>query len=838
MSQEFSEKMLNGLLGAKTAEEVHSILGTYESSIKWVSIGDDDNNAGRVEGQMKIAENAFVEKITNSIDAILMKICRERGIDPSDKSKAPKSLQDAISQFIGGEKKFTKLRKQRTDIIILAEGRKDCPTLTVIDRGEGQEPEQLTHTILGLSKRLKADINFVYGKYHQGGSAALRFSGSKPTDCYQLVLTKRASSLNPVNKDWALSLVRKIYMGRVALYQYCTDQQGNILTLPHNFVAPFTKEHNIDFPDGTLIKIYDYQLTKTTSIVYGRNSLAEEINKKLLQPAVPIFLRELRPDYTEGKKLGSTQYTIGGLLRIIKDNPDIIKEEFSVPADLGPLGNKKIKFLILKHVSVDPSVSTYKERPEKIYYLENGLSLNTQQVGFISDICQLPDLADYVLCFIDISDVSPEQTNLFHSSREEFANTHDYKALKDKLKIVFEDPKFTELQREYKNLNIANAQLLDLDTNKMLEQVLKDDEELIRDLDLGDDLNLETDAEEPREPERVEPYHGKFLPTKFQLLGSPEREVQESNYLLMSFQTDAVDDFLDRPNDQGVCDPPTTQLFSISRRTPRNGVITFRIQTKQNIVAEQEEELEFTLEVPSRHFVKSCKVKVKVLPKHVYIGKEYPTYFTPAKSVFKIARQEVRQLNLKTDAPNDLFLTEKGFITLASSDLEVLKYVLRDGTLSIDFECISTEIGKKEPIHFDVSCKNGAVFNLKIPLEVIPEQGPKQFKKPEILPIGKDAWAGRGWDSEGLDIAEVVRDNDGLTVYYNSESRAWDQVKSRIRTDDIKKAEQKYISDCYIQALHLYFEFKGDNEYKTYIRRSMKAIGRSMPAMISKLFRS
>ena len=30
-------------------------------------------NEGRVEGQMKYPENAFVEKITNSIDAILMK---------------------------------------------------------------------------------------------------------------------------------------------------------------------------------------------------------------------------------------------------------------------------------------------------------------------------------------------------------------------------------------------------------------------------------------------------------------------------------------------------------------------------------------------------------------------------------------------------------------------------------------------------------------------------------------------------------------------------------------------------------------------------------------------
>ena len=61
------------------------------------------------------------------------------------------------------------------------------------------------------------------------------------------------------------------------------------------------KENEIDFPDGTLIKIYDYQLTRPTSIVYGKSSLAEDINKKLLQPAVPIHLRELRREYAEGR---------------------------------------------------------------------------------------------------------------------------------------------------------------------------------------------------------------------------------------------------------------------------------------------------------------------------------------------------------------------------------------------------------------------------------------------------------------------------------------------------------------------------------------------------------
>ena len=107
-----------------------------------------------------------------------------------------------------------------------------------------------------------------------------------------------------------------------------------------------------------------------------------------------------------------------------------------------------------------------------------------------------------------------------------------------------------------------------------------------------------------------------------------------------------------------------------------------------------------------------------------------------------------------------------------------------------------------------------------------------------MWPVNHDGWKGRGWDENGIDIAEVVKDIDGLNVYYNSESKALELLKNRIRTEDMPVAEKKYISDCYIQALHLYFEFKDEPDYKNYVRRAMKALGKSMPAMISKQFRS
>jgi hypothetical protein len=53
-----------------------------------------------------------MEKITNSIDAILMRRCYEEGIDPRDKSVAPKNMSDAIQLFFGGK---DKLREKRSE---------------------------------------------------------------------------------------------------------------------------------------------------------------------------------------------------------------------------------------------------------------------------------------------------------------------------------------------------------------------------------------------------------------------------------------------------------------------------------------------------------------------------------------------------------------------------------------------------------------------------------------------------------------------------------------------------------------------------------------------------
>jgi len=847
--QSYYEEILIKLLTASNADEVDAIVNSepFFQDVKWVPIGGPSNemNVGRIEGQMKKAENALVEKITNSIDAILIKKCREANIEPTDTANAPKSLDAAIDQFLGGEEGFKAMRKSHSDIIITAEGKSDYPTMTVIDRGEGQEPNDLPNTILGLSNRLKVDIPFVYGKYHQGGSAALRFSGgNKPISCYQLVLSRRAKSLAPKNDSWGFSLVRKRFVGDMYSYIYCVSDEDEIFTVPGDFINPFIEQLDLDFPDGTLIKIFDYQLTKTTNIAYGKGALAEEINKKLLQPAIPIHLRELRAQYAEGKTTKSTQYTIGGLLRLISDKRDIVKEEFTIPADLGPLGKRDIRFLILQHVSDNPDVATYMERKEKIFYVDNGLCLNTQLLGFLSNTCQLPDLAKYIICVIDISDVSPQQTNIAHSAREEFAETADYRNVKERLKLVMQDRKFIDLQREYKNKQIASTEHLDKEADKLLESALREDRDLIQGLEIGDDLDLPADDGKYPDIDDQE-YVGAYMPEDFELIGSSEREIVKNGFVVLSFRTGAVDDFLDRQNDCGICEPPNSKLFSSIRRMPRNGIVSFRVHPKDTANIGDEEELTFRLDVPSSNFGKAVAVKLKIVEKEEYIGQQYPTFLIPQKRAFKIPVGQNRKLNLRTDVANDFFESKRGILEFNSPDLELKKFSLKDGLIKIDVECLAEESGTKEDIVIKINCDNGIQLNVDLPLEVVEDEDAMKFNRPGMEPVGTpEEWVARGWNEDGSDIGEVVVDTDGITVYYNSDSQVLKKIKNHIRADDFSSAEKMYMTQCYLHALYLYLEFKHKKEseegedYIQLTRLGMRAFGKSLVRLITSRFRS
>ena len=66
----------------------------------WKPLGGNENMYGVIENQQASPIAALVEKLTNSIDATLMRKCYEAGIDPTS-AAAPKTMEEAVKQFYG-----------------------------------------------------------------------------------------------------------------------------------------------------------------------------------------------------------------------------------------------------------------------------------------------------------------------------------------------------------------------------------------------------------------------------------------------------------------------------------------------------------------------------------------------------------------------------------------------------------------------------------------------------------------------------------------------------------------------------------------------------------------
>ena len=191
---------------ASTETELEPIIEKAEKdfNVNWIPYGNNESYFGVIENQQASPVPALVEKITNSIDAILMKRCYEEGIDPTS-TNAPKSIEDAISIFFPNSSNWDlpgKRSIQSEDIQIIADGPRKDTSLIIYDNGEGQRPENFKNTFLSLLRGNKNEIRFVQGKYNMGGAGAVVFCGKKR---FQLIASKRFEG----NGKFGFTLLRK-----------------------------------------------------------------------------------------------------------------------------------------------------------------------------------------------------------------------------------------------------------------------------------------------------------------------------------------------------------------------------------------------------------------------------------------------------------------------------------------------------------------------------------------------------------------------------------------------------------------------------------------------------
>jgi len=277
MDEEKIENLCISLVKAETEDVVRSLL--EENNLwdvkHWQLYGEHENNFATIGNQQSKPECALVEKIINSVDAVLMAACLSKGIDPESPEDAPDSINKALEEYFDiYEGKLSTIdanaraKLAEENINFIATGARSNPCYILTDSGEGQIPSKFKDTFLSIGKENKFKISFVQGKFNMGGTGVLQFCGKQN---FQLILSKRNPSvLKNENKTedsnlWGFTLVRRDNPSEVirsSVYRYLAPQ-GKILTFKANSLpvlpGKYPEPYASNFEYGTLIKLYEYQ---------------------------------------------------------------------------------------------------------------------------------------------------------------------------------------------------------------------------------------------------------------------------------------------------------------------------------------------------------------------------------------------------------------------------------------------------------------------------------------------------------------------------------------------------------------------------------------------------
>jgi hypothetical protein len=607
------KNILFELLKITTAEEVDKLIQSHDffKNCKWEYYGAMENNAGIIKAQSPDPVGALVEKITNGNDSLLIRRCWENNIDPTS-SDAPQSQYEAVKLFYGEDiANYNLTEKQTREIAsstvrIIAEGEKDKPTLTVIDFGEGQQPQDFSNTFLSIGHSNKTKIKFAHGVYNQGGSASLKFCGGG----YQLVLSKRAPSIQKSYDDsWGFTLVRERYEqgSKAEQYEYCVMKEGDKYVIPHFGFEPLKiPSMNITFESGSLVRLYSYILKNANLFITGQREreLAREINKRYFSMPLPIELNELRTTLPGwAKKNEKTR--IYGLWRLLAkqlNDKNLIRHKLLLQGELGVFGLRKIEILVLNDESQEGQ--SYKNQTDKVFFTVNGQAQHTETVNFLKTDCLLPDLAQFMIVHVDLSNANYQANKIFQTARSGVIAIPEYDVFRTKLiKAIKEDNTLIELDKEYKQRKLTNTQPEDKDLSRYIEKLVKNNTSFIPYFQIG----LEIPVEKPIGPKTN--YVGNYIPTFMELIGINQKLVPCNRYSWIRLKTDAKEDYLTRESENGDFSFSHSKIVEINQYSLRDGVIPIKIEPRSDSKVGEKDTLSFELTRPG---LSSLAVKIDV----------------------------------------------------------------------------------------------------------------------------------------------------------------------------------------------------------------------------------
>ena len=570
------KKLALDLARADTETEVINILkrvGLWDDSSVWREYGDDSMNYSTIGNQQSSADNALVEKLINSVDAVLMRECLKRRINPAG-SDAPKSIADAQKQFFGvyngklsgiDSKERTKLAE---NIWLVATGGGKMPSLSIVDKGEGQSPERMPKTLLSLTKSNKISIPFVQGKYGMGGSGVLRFCSSK--NRILLVISKRNYEIDAQTDDklygkddsrdsWGVTVVRRENPKggeKNSHYTYLVAPDGKILPFGADELPllPGSEPMSEPLKSGTFIKLYEYDIGSGL-----RSNVLFNLNYRLalLMPdvALPVRVAERRSNFSGH----SLETTIAGLsVRLDDDRRDNLEPEFSRPST----GS-----ITVDNQELDYSIYVFKKDKKKNYAgAGEGVvfSINGQAHGFISNsffrrkTVRMDYIADSILVVVDCSKMDRGmQEDLFMPSRDRLARGTFRTAIEENLMgIIRKHPGLKDLQTRRRTEAIENKLKGAKVFIEIIQDMIQKEPGILGFLNPDRRGRLNHPSKTEKVTGEIKEYVGKEFPTYFNPVKSypihNPKQCPRNQKFRIDYETDVDNDYFRRDKDPGT----------------------------------------------------------------------------------------------------------------------------------------------------------------------------------------------------------------------------------------------------------------------------------------------
>lgn len=640
------KQLFEELYFAKTEDEVNKVIEAYPDIFiqeNWYPLGGNENNFGVIENQQSSPIAALIEKITNSIDAVLMKKCLEAGIDPKSE-QAPKSMEEAKAEFFENHKNWdlrSSKKQQAESIQVIADGPRFNTSLIIYDDGEGQSPEKFEDTFLSLLSGNKNEIHFVQGKYNMGGSGAIVFCGKKR---YQLIGSKRYDSTS----NFGFTLIREHPLSKEeervkknTWYEYLkidgeipafqTDQQDLGL-------------YNRRFTTGTIIKLYSYDLPAGSRSVISRD-LNQSINEYLFEPILPVITVDKKERYPDDRNLERDLY--GLKRRLEQDDSKYVEERFSEDFDDETFGKMKVTCYVFRTKIDDRTVKDTKATIRREFFKNNMsalFSVNGQVHGhytseFITRSLKLNLLKEHLLIHVDCTNMDYDfRKELFMASRDRLKDGDETRRLRRFLADKLGKGRLAEIQKRRKDsISVESGDAKEM--LKSLTQNLPMNPELIQLLNQTFKLD-QGNGKQKRQTKTIKrPHKEPFKPQRFPSFLKlrtkndglkPIAQIPRGGEKAIYFETDVEDHYFDRVEDPGEMriallgfsgndseggDKPSRideieDAFNVNISSPHEGTIKVNFNPTQKVDVDDAVKIKATLNGAGENFDEIFWVKV------------------------------------------------------------------------------------------------------------------------------------------------------------------------------------------------------------------------------------